>query len=262
MNQLFDIACNFTHESFEKDLDEVINSAIDLGINKFLVVSAELKDYALINKITENYNSCYFTTGVHPHHAKTFNKDSISIMHDLVDKYNPHALGEMGLDFFRNISSYEEQLYAFEEQIKLAIKFNKPLFLHQRDSHESFIKLINKYKDDINKAVVHCFTGTQKELDDYLNNDFFIGLTGWICDERRNKDLRESIKDIPLNKLMIETDSPYLIPRNLSAKRKKNRNEPKNLLHIAKEIAALREESFETVCKSTYQNSKDFFSLT
>ena len=262
MNQLFDIACNFTHESFEKDLDEVINSAIDLGINKFLVVSAELKDYALINKITENYNSCYFTTGVHPHHAKNFNKDSISIMHNLVDKYNPHALGEMGLDFFRNISSYEEQLYAFEEQIKLAIKFNKPLFLHQRDSHESFIKLINKYKDDINKAVVHCFTGTQKELDDYLNNDFYIGLTGWICDERRNKDLRESIKDIPLNKLMIETDSPYLIPRNLSAKRKKNRNEPKNLLHIAKEIAALREESFETVCKSTYQNSKDFFSLT
>ena len=262
MNQLFDIACNFTHESFEKDLDEVINSAIDLGINKFLVVSAELKDYALINKITENYNNCYFTTGVHPHHAKTFNKDSISIMHNLVDKYNPHALGEMGLDFFRNISSYEEQLYAFEEQIKLAIKFNKPLFLHQRDSHESFIKLINKYKDDINKAVVHCFTGTQKELDDYLNNDFYIGLTGWICDERRNKDLRESIKDIPLNKLMIETDSPYLIPRNLSSKPKKNRNEPKNLLHIAKEIAALREESFETVCKSTYQNSKDFFSLT
>jgi TatD DNase family protein len=183
-------------------------------------------------------------------------------MRDLIVKNNPHAIGEMGLDFFRNISSYDEQIYAFEEQIKLAIEFNKPLFLHQRDSHESFIKLINKYSNDINKAVVHCFTGTQNQLEDYLNNDFYIGLTGWICDERRNKDLRASIKNIPLNRLMIETDSPYLIPRNLSPKPKNNRNEPKNLKHIAQEIADLREESLETICKSTFENSINFFNRT
>ena len=120
--------------------------------------------------------------------------------------------------------------------------------------------ILNHYKKDINKAVVHCFTGTQKELDEYLNYDFYIGLTGWICDERRNKDLRASIKDIPLNKLMLETDSPYLIPRNLDPKPKSNRNEPKNLFHIATEIAKLRNESVDEICNATYQNSINFFS--
>ena len=119
---------------------------------------------------------------------------------------------------------------------------------------------LNHYRKDINKAVVHCFTGTQKELDEYLNYDFYIGLTGWICDERRNKDLRASIKNIPLNKLMLETDSPYLIPRNLDPKPKSNRNEPKNLLHIATEIAKLRNESVDEICNATYQNSINFFS--
>ena len=112
------------------------------------------------------------------------------------------------------------------------------------------------------KAVVHCFTGTQNELDDYLDNGFYVGLTGWICDERRNKELRKSIKNIPLDKLMIETDSPYLIPRNLSPKPNKNRNEPKYLMHIANEIAKLREEPLELICESTYKNGEDFFSLT
>ena len=181
-------------------------------------------------------------------------------MRNLIKKYSPNALGEMGLDFFGNLSSHEEQKFAFEEQIKLAIEFNKPLFLHQRDSHEPFIKLLNNYKTDIDKAVVHCFTGTQLELDEYLKCDFYIGLTGWICDERRNKDLRSSIKNIPLNRLMLETDSPFLIPRNLNPKPKSNRNEPKNLMHIATEIAQLRNESVEEICNATYRNSLDFFS--
>ena len=261
MNDLFDIACNFTHESFDDDLEQVIKDAMSIGVNKFLVVAADLEDAKKIDElILTNKDLSYFTTGVHPHHAKTFNFESIEKMRGLINKNSPSALGEMGLDFFRNLSSYEEQTFAFEEQLKLAIEFNKPIFLHQRDSHEPFIKLLNHYKKDINKAVVHCFTGTRKELDEYLNCDFYIGLTGWICDERRNKDLRASIKDIPLNRLMIETDSPYLIPRNLNPKPKSNRNEPKNLFHIATEITKLRNESIDEICNATYQNSIDFFS--
>ena len=120
-------------------------------------------------------------------------------------------------------------MYAFEEQIKIAIDTNKPLFLHQRDSHEDFIKILRKYSSDISKAVVHCFTGTQSQLDDYLELDCYIGVTGWICDEKRNVELRKTIKNIPLSKLMIETDCPYLIPKNLLDKPKNNRNEPKLL---------------------------------
>ena len=149
------------------------------------------------------------------------------------------VLGETGLDFFRNLSSYENQINAFEQQIIISIENNLPLFLHQREAHDDFIKVIDKYISDIPRGVVHCFTGTQSQLDDYLERDLYVGLTGWICDERRNKDLRESIKNIPMDKLMIETDAPYLIPRNLETKPKNNRNEPQFLPHIANEVAAL-----------------------
>ena len=150
-------------------------------------------------------------------------------------------------------------MFAFEEQIKIAIKKNKPLFLHQRDSHDDFIKILRKYSSDISKAVVHCFTGTKNQLDEYLNMGLYIGLTGWICDERRNKELRESIKSIPIDRLMIETDSPYLIPRNLSSKPKNNRNEPMNITHIADEIAKLMNVDRNKLIEKTYNNSIRFF---
>jgi TatD DNase family protein len=200
------------------------------------------------------------TIGAHPHHANEFNSSSPSEMKRLIDEYKPHSVGETGLDFFRNISSYEEQLFAFEEQIRIAIETNLPLFLHQRDAHDDFVKIISKYKNDISKAVVHCFTGTQKELDDYLEMEFSIGLTGWICDERRNIDLRKSLKNIPLDKLMIETDCPYLIPRNLNNKPKNNRNEPAYLPHIANEIALLINLDKDKLIDITYKNSINFFS--
>ena len=261
MNNLFDIACNFSSDRFEKDLNEVIKRAQANNVTKFLLVSASLKDAEKVNKIYQNNkDSCFLTIGAHPHHANEFNSSSPLEMKQLIKEYKPHSVGETGLDFFRNISSYEEQLFAFEEQIQIAIETNLPLFLHQRDAHDDFLKVISKYKNDISKAVVHCFTGTQEELDDYLELGFHIGLTGWICDERRNVDLRKSLKNIPLDKLMIETDCPYLIPRNLNNKPKNNRNEPAYLPHIANEIALLINLDKDKLIDITYKNSISFFS--
>ena len=261
MNNLFDIACNFSSDRFDKDLDLVIERAQISGVNKFLLVSASLTDFNKIYKIYNNNSAnSFYSIGVHPHHANEININENKKMKDMISKYSPSCIGETGLDFFRNLSTYEEQIYAFEEQIKLAIEFNKPLYLHQRDSHEDFIKIINKYKNSLPKCVVHCFTGTQSELDDYLDLDFYIGLTGWICDERRNVELRQSIKNIPLNKLMIETDCPYLIPRNLENKPKNNRNEPSFLPHIAEEISSLMDIELNKFTEATYSNSIDFFS--
>ena len=261
MNNLFDIACNFSSDRFESDLNEVIKRAKNNNVTKFLLVSASLKDAEKVNKIyQDNKDSCFLTIGAHPHHANEFNSSSPLEMKQLIKEYKPHSVGETGLDFFRNISSYEEQLFAFEEQIQIAIETNLPLFLHQRDAHDDFLKVISKYKNDISKAVVHCFTGTQEELDDYLELGFHIGLTGWICDERRNIDLRKSLKNIPLDKLMIETDCPYLIPRNLSDKPKNNRNEPAYLPHIANEIALLINLDKDKLIDITYKNSINFFS--
>ncbi|MAR95284.1 MAG: hydrolase TatD [Gammaproteobacteria bacterium] len=260
MHEIADIACNFTSERFDNDLDEVIDRAIVNNITKFALICSRLSD---LNKLLEIYNQyskdMFFTIGVHPHHANEINDEYLKNLKESINNNNPHAIGETGLDFFRNLSTYEEQVYAFEEQIKIAIDTNKPLFLHQRDSHDDFIKILKKYSSEISKAVVHCFTGTQEQLDDYLELDCYIGVTGWICDEKRNVELRKTIKNIPLEKLMIETDCPYLIPKNIVEKPKNNRNEPSNLNHIVAEIGMLMGIDEDALRKETYINTKKFF---
>lgn len=260
MHEIADIACNFTSERFDNDLDEVINQAIVNNITKFGLICSRLSD---IDKLLEIYNryskDMFFTIGVHPHHANEINEEYLKKLKEVINNNNPHAIGETGLDFFRNLSTYEEQIYAFEEQIKIAIDTNKPLFLHQRDSHDDFIKILRKYSSDINKSVVHCFTGTKEQLNDYLELDCYIGVTGWICDAKRNVELRKTIKNIPLERLMIETDCPYLIPKNLEEKPKNNRNEPTYLNHIANEVAALMKKDINDIREKTYKTSLSFF---
>ena len=262
MHEIADIACNFTSERFDKDLDKVIDTAITNKITKFGLICSRLSDLNKLLKIYDQYSkNMFFTIGTHPHHANEINHDYLKKLIDAVKKNNPHAIGETGLDFFRNLSTYEEQIFAFEEQIKIAIDMNKPLFLHQRDSHDDFIKILRKYSSDINKAVVHCFTGTQQQLDDYLELDCYIGVTGWICDAKRNVELRKTIKNIPLERLVIETDCPYLIPKNLPDKPKNNRNEPSNLNHIVNEITKLMDIDKDILRKQTFRNTKSFFDI-
>ena len=260
MHEIADIACNFTSDRFDNDLDEVINQAIVNNITKFGLICSRLSD---IDKLLEIYNryskDMFFTIGVHPHHANEINEEYLKKLKEVINNNNPHAIGETGLDFFRNLSTYEEQIFAFEEQIKIAIDTNKPLFLHQRDSHDDFIKILRKYSSDINKSVVHCFTGTKKQLNDYLELDCYIGVTGWICDAKRNVELRKTIKNIPLERLMIETDCPYLIPKNLEEKPKNNRNEPTYLNHIANEVATLMKKDINDIREKTYKTSLSFF---
>ena len=260
MHEVADIACNFTNERFDKDLDEVINRAKTNKITKFGLICSRLSDLDRLLEIYNQYSKdMFFTIGVHPHHANEINDKYLKNLKEAVINNNPHAIGETGLDFFRNLSTYDEQIYAFEEQIKIAIDTNKPLFLHQRDSHDDFIKILREYSSDINKAVVHCFTGTQEQLEDYLELDCYIGVTGWICDEKRNVELRKTIKNIPLEKLMIETDCPYLIPKNLPNKPKNNRNEPINLNHIVNEIAVLMEIDIDSLRKQTFKNTINYY---
>ena len=260
MHEIADIACNFTSERFNKDLDDVIKRAIANKITKFGLICSRMSDLNKLLKIYKQYSkSMFYTIGVHPHHANEINDDYLKKLKNVITTNNPHAIGETGLDFFRNLSTYEQQIYVFEEQIKIAIDTNKPLFLHQRDSHDDFIKILRKYSSDISKAVVHCFTGTQGQLDDYLELDCYIGITGWICDEKRNVELRKAIKKIPLEKLMIETDCPYLIPKNLVEKPKNNRNEPTNLNHIINEIAVLMEIDVDILRKQTFENTINYF---
>jgi len=262
MHKIADIACNFTSDRFDNDLDEIIDRAIANNITKFGLICSQLNDLDKLLEIYHRYSkNMFFTIGVHPHHANEINEEYLEKLKEAINKNNPHAVGETGLDFFRNLSTYEEQIFAFEEQIKIAIDTNKPLFLHQRDSHDDFIKILKKYSSDINKSVVHCFTGTQQQLDDYLELDCYIGVTGWICDKKRNVELRKTIRNIPLSRLMIETDCPYLIPKNLPDKPKNNRNEPRYLKHILSEISFLMGIDESLLKKETYKNTKYLFNF-
>ena len=261
MAGFIDIACNFTHESFKRNLEEVIKDAELAGVEKFVLLCASLADLDPIKKIQNNApNKFFISAGIHPHHATETVEINFDQLLRQLQSITPHAIGETGLDYFRNISPPDIQKESFRMHIEIAKELNLPLYLHQRDAHHDFIRIIRKNSKNFPKFVVHCFTGTQKELEEYLDLGAYIGLTGWICDAKRNIDLRQSIKNIPIEKMMIETDSPYLIPKNLLNKPKKNINEPKYLPHIANEICELTGYELEELKLATSNNAIHFFS--
>jgi len=261
MAGFIDIACNFTHPSFKETLHQVLQDAEKVDVRKFVLLAASLDDLDPIQKIKSIDPSKFFVTaGIHPHHANEILALAGLPLIDKLKAIHPDAIGETGLDYFRNISPPAVQRDSFAMHIEIAKELKKPLYLHQRDSHDDFLKILKTNLTTLPKFVVHCFTGSQKQLDDYLALGAYIGLTGWICDEKRNKDLRASIKNIPLDRLMLETDSPYLLPKNLPNKPTKNINEPKYLPHIANEISQLMKISMQDLQNATSKNTEFFFS--
>ena len=261
MAGFIDIACNFTHESFRDNLNEVITNAELEGVEKFVLLCASLTDLELIKEIQIYAPEKFFiTAGIHPHHATEILDSNYDDLLDRLESINPNAIGETGLDYFRNISPPDVQKKSFSMHIEIAKELSLPLYLHQRNAHDDFIRTIKENRNNFPKFIVHCFTGTQKELDEYLELGAYIGLTGWICDANRNIDLRQSIKNIPIDRMMRETDCPYLIPRNLPNKPKKNINEPKYLPHIANEIADLIGVKIDELKLATRNNAINFFS--
>jgi TatD DNase family protein len=171
------------------------------------------------------------------------------------------AVGECGLDYFRDLAPRHAQRRAFEQQLELAAELGKPLFLHQRDAHTDFMDVMKEFEGRIGPAVVHCFTGTREELFDCLDADFYIGITGWLCDERRGGHLREIVKNIPADRLMIETDAPYLLPRTVRPMPSHRRNEPMYLQHIVEELARDRDETPEQTAAASTATARAFFRI-
>jgi TatD DNase family protein len=201
------------------------------------------------------------TAGVHPHHAQSFDAARREELSALLHRPEVVAVGECGLDYYRNFSPPDAQRAAFVAHLELAAAARKPVFLHQRDAHSDFTAILKDFRVGITRGVAHCFTGGRSELEDYLALDLYIGVTGWVSDERRGQPLRESVPHIPADRLMLETDSPYLLPRDLLPRPKSRRNEPCFLPHIARTVAQLRGESLETVAESTTRNANLFFGL-
>ena len=260
--ELIDIGCNLTHDSFDRDREIVIETARQAGVVQMIITGASARGSREAVKLAKAWPGQLFATaGVHPHHASDYDDETDSLIRDLADRQDIVAVGETGLDYFRDFSPRDTQRTAFERQIRIAIDTALPLFLHQRDAHDDFFAILGSYRDQLNEVVVHCFTGTQAELHEYLDLDCHIGITGWICDERRGTHMKDFMQDIPIDRLMIETDSPYLKPRNLRPKIKSNRNEPRLLPWILGTLAACRNEHPDTLAEATTQNARTFFRL-
>ena len=260
--ELIDIGCNLTHDSFDVDRDRVIQAAFDAGVTRMIVTGASAVGSQAARQLAKDWPGRLFATaGVHPHRASDYDDATDRLLSELAGRSNVVAIGETGLDYFRDFSPREAQRSSFEQQIRIAIDTGLPIFLHQRDAHDDFVAILREHRDALSDVLVHCFTGSKAELHECLDMDCFIGITGWICDERRGTHMKDYMKDIPSNRLMIETDAPYLKPRNLRPKIKSHRNEPRLLPWILGTLAACRDEHPEELAQATTRNARAFFRL-
>ena len=260
--ELIDIGCNLTHDSFDIDRGEVIKAAHEAGVVQMVVTGASAEGSQLALQLAKAWPRRLFATaGVHPHRASQYDQETDCLLRELAQHDGVVAIGETGLDYFRDFSPRDTQRSSFEQQIQIAIDTDLPFFLHQRDAHQDFTAILREHRDYLGRVVVHCFTGSKPELHECLDMDCYIGITGWICDERRGTHMKEYLADIPSNRLMIETDAPYLKPRNLRPKIKSHRNEPRLLPWILGTLAACRNEHPETLAEATTRNARAFFRL-
>jgi TatD DNase family protein len=257
---LVDIGLNLAHDSFDHDRDHVVASAVAAGVRHMVITGSTLESTRAAIELARGAPDRFrATAGVHPHHAREFHAGDVATLRALLLEPEVGAAGECGLDYFRNFSPHGDQERVFRQQLVLAAELGKPVFLHQRDAHDAFMAILREFRDRLPAGVAHCFTGDERELRDYLDLDLSIGITGWICDERRGHHLRELVRGIPADRLMIETDAPYLMPRDLRPKPQSRRNEPKYLPHILATVAACRGESAAALAEATTRNALRFF---
>lgn len=253
----YDIGVNLFCKQFS-DPDLIIKNAINEGVSCILTGS-DMTENMLVSNYTKNH-LCFGTAGIHPHNADQFIDDDIIKLESIITQ-NPKivAVGECGLDYDRMFSSKANQLDCFKKQISLAQKLKKPMFLHERSAFEDLVACFKDKEDICQRSVVHCFTGGVNELRKYLEMGFFIGITGWICDDRRAEALRSAVKELPLEKLLIETDAPYLKPRGIKGLGKIN--VPENIKYITRALAEHMNKSEEEIISNAKKNTEKLFSV-
>jgi TatD DNase family protein len=260
--ELIDIGANLTHDSFDADREAMMQRARDAGVTRMIITGSSNQGSLDAARLAETEpGRLYATAGVHPHHAADYDDSSTALITELATKDAVVAVGECGLDYFRNFSPREAQLKAFQSQLEIAAETGLPVFLHQRDAHDDFVEVLEPMLAKVSRAVAHCFTGEHESLREYLAMGLWIGITGWICDERRGKHLHDIVADVPDDRLLIETDAPYLLPRTIRPKPKTRRNEPAYLPEVLRVVAEARGQTEEHVARITTENAIRFFDL-
>ncbi|MCG9698233.1 TatD family hydrolase [Shewanella sp. Isolate11] len=257
-----DIAVNLVGSALEKDLNNVIQRAATQGVSPLIVIGSSLQESRQAIACCQQYpHQLISTAGVHPHHASEWHDNSTHELTLLAQQPQVVAIGECGLDYNRDFSPRPMQRRAFANQLALAVELQMPVLMHERDAHEDFVDILKEYRPQLSGALLHCFTGNRASLERYIEMDLHLGITGWVCDERRGSELAQLVKDIPANRIMVETDSPYLLPRSMRPKPKSSKNEPQYLPYISQYIASLRGQNAAEFAAQVYTNTCKFFSL-
>lgn len=271
--ELIDIGVNLAHRSLRADCAEVIRRAQAAGVAVLVATGTSVagsREALELAQKSEHRGVVFSTAGVHPHDAARCDEAAFRELRELAKRPEVVAVGECGLDFNRDFSPRPVQQRIFAAQVELAIELGKPLFLHERDAHAALLEVLDRYREPASgtlpvPAVVHCFTGQAQALSDYLARGFYIGITGWICDERRGRELQGLVSRIPLDRLMVETDAPFLMPRDLpknaGPRLTAGRNEPCTLPHITSTIARCMGRPLAEVAAQTTRNARRFFRL-
>ena len=259
---LIDIGINLAHDSYDSDRDAVIERARAAGVAQLIITgSSGPSTRRAIELSRSDPGSLFATAGLHPHHASDLDAGLLAELEEAARAPEVIAVGECGLDYFRDLSPRAAQRTALHRQLELAARVAKPVFLHERDAHEDFVAILREHRASLVGGVAHCFTGTGEQLARYLQLDLAIGITGWICDERRGAHLIPLMREIPPGRLLLETDGPYLLPRNLRPRPSSRRNEPAYLPYVAMAVAAARGEAVESVAAATTQAARQLFGL-
>jgi len=259
---LIDIGINLAHDSYDADREAVLARAEAAGVVQMVITgSSGPSTHRAIELARTHEGRLFATAGLHPHHATDLTDELLAELEQLAREPEVVAVGECGLDYFRNFSPPAAQRTALHRQLELAARLRKPVFLHERAAHEDFVAILREHRASLVGGVAHCFTGNRSQLHRYLDLDLAIGITGWICDERRGAHLLSLMSEIPANRLLLETDGPYLLPRNLTAKPANRRNEPAYLPYVAAAVARARGEPVDRVAESSTETARKVFNI-
>ena len=253
----YDIGLNLFCKQFPEP-EIIIQEAENNGVCCILT-GTDNKENTKIDNFVKSHNT-FGTAGIHPHNADRARQEDFNQIEQILSENKKIvAVGECGLDYDRMFSTKENQIRCLEKHIVLAEKLGKPLFLHERSAADDFIRRFKKHPDICKKSVVHCFTGDKETLDKYLSMGFSIGITGWICDDRRAKELREAVRNIPLDRILVETDAPYLTPKNVQGLDRTN--VPQNIIYVVKELAKYMKVSEEDLIDNAKKNTERLFGI-
>lgn len=250
---MIDTHAHLNIEQYEENIEQIIQNAQKIGVNKIIVVGMDKKTSLKAIQLANQYDMIYATVGIHPSYVDNSNHNKLN---ELYNKNKVVAVGEIGLDFYWREDNKKIQEQFFEEQIQKAIKLNLPVIIHTRNSFNETYNIVKKYKNQL-RGVFHCFSSNLSDAKKVIDLGFYIGIDGPITFKNKNQSLVEIVKNIDLKHILIETDSPYLTPEPYRGKT----NQPANVYYVAKKIAEIKKLSIDEVINTTSNNAKNLFNL-